>query len=115
MTKRKNKIIAVITSAVMAASMSTAIFAASSDTCPPHNLLERYVGVKYDHSLGEHEYLFDERTDADGVTHKIYKTCQMRGIGYQYEYKCTICGYVDRKVTKSTVTHSACGQTGPTW
>lgn len=109
MTKLKNKIIAAITAIVMSVSMSAAVSAASSDACPPHLTEKVYIGVAYNHSLGEHEYLAEIRTSADGTVTNIYKVCYVQGIGYRYGYKCKKCGTITQYVTKNTMQHSACG------
>lgn len=109
MTKIKNKMIAAIAAAIVSVSMSVAVSAASGSTCPPHITKSVYLGVKYNHSLGEHEYVSNTIVDADGNIIKVYSTCSVRGIGYRYAYKCTICGITTQEYTQNTIVHSKCG------
>jgi len=106
---KPQKIIAAVTALIMSVSMSAMVSAASSSACPPHITQEVELGVRYNHSLGSHEYLAEKRTNADGEVTYIYKTCYVRGIGYGYGYKCKVCGTITQECTRNTIQHSACG------
>lgn len=99
MNKVIKKASAIFLSAVMAASLAVSVSAATTASCPPHNLI-RDAGTKTYSYSWSHSFTV---TNSNGTEFTEY--CTKTENRYRYNYKCSRCDYVETKVTVE-FTHS---------